>query len=96
MSKFKLMTVVFKTLQGNGPHYLQTNLKIKTFQRTNRRSNTKDIILTVPFNKRKTYAVYGSTHTAASHWNNLPECIRLDENVRTFMKLLKTHWPTTP
>ena len=28
-SKFKLLTVVFKTLQGNGPGYLQTKLNIK-------------------------------------------------------------------
>ena len=54
-TKFKLLTIVFKTLQGNGPGYLQTKLKTKTYQMTTRRSTAKDITLNTPFNKRKTY-----------------------------------------
>ena len=62
------MTIVFKTLQGNRPGYLQTNLKTKTYQRTTRRATAKDITLNAPVNKRKTYDVHGLTPTAASHW----------------------------
>ena len=90
-TKFKLLAIVFKTLQGNGPGYLQTKLKTKTYQRTTRRSTATDIALNVPFNKRKTYGDHGFTHTAASYWNNLPEYIRLAGDIRTFKRLLKTH-----
>ena len=76
-TRFKLLTIVFKTLQGNGPGYLQTKLKTKTYQRTTRRSTAKGITLNAPFNKRKTYGDCGFTHTAAAHWNNLPGYIRL-------------------
>ena len=91
-TKFKLMTIVLKALQGNGPGYLQTKLKTKTYQRTTRRSTAKGITLNAPFNKRKTYADCGFTQTAASHWNKLPEYIRLAEDIRTFKRLLKTHY----
>ena len=53
-TKFKLMTVVFKNVQGNGPGYIQTKLKTKTYQRTTKRSTAKSITLHAPFNKRKT------------------------------------------
>ena len=86
------MTLVFKTLQGNGPGYLQTKLKTKTYQRTTRRSTAKGITLNAPFNKRKTYGDSGFTYTAESHWNNIPEYIRLAGDIRTFKRLLKTHY----
>ena len=37
-TRFKLLAIVFKTLQGNGPGYLQAKLNTKTHQRTTRRS----------------------------------------------------------
>ena len=64
----------------------------KTYLRTTRRSIAKCETLNVPFNKRKTYGDHGFTHTAASDWNNLLEYIRLAANIRTFKKLLKTHY----
>ena len=30
-ARFKLLIIIFKTLQGNGPGYLQTKLKTKTY-----------------------------------------------------------------
>ena len=86
------MTIVFKTFQGNGSDHLQTKHKIKTYQRTTMESNTKGIILTVPFNKRQTYADHGFAHTAASHWHNLLKYNGLAEDVGTFKKLLITHY----
>ena len=91
-TKFKLLTIVFKTLQGNGPGYLQAKLITKMYQRTTRRSTAKGITLNAPFNKRKTYGDHGFTHTASSHWNKLPEYIRLAGDIRTFKRLLKTHY----
>ena len=52
MAKFKLLTIVFKTLQGNGPSYLQAKLNTITYWRTTRRSTTKGITLKAPFNKK--------------------------------------------
>ena len=52
-TKFKLLTTVFKTLQGNGPGHLQAKLKTKTYQRTTRRSTAKGITLNALLNKRK-------------------------------------------
>ena len=82
-TKFKLLTIVLKTLQGNGPVYLQTKLKIKTYQKTTRRPTAKDITLNTPFNMWKTYGDHGFIHTAASHWNSLPEYIRLAGDITT-------------
>ena len=72
-TKFKLLTIVSKTLQGNGPSYLQTKLNTMSYQRTTRRSTTKGITLNAPFNKRKTYGDSGFTYTAATHWNTSGE-----------------------
>ena len=40
-TKFKLLTIVFKPLQGNGPSYLRRKLNSMTYHRTTRRSTTK-------------------------------------------------------
>ena len=91
-TKFKLLTIVFKTLQGNGPSYLQTKLYIITYWRTTRRSTTKGITLKAPFNKKKTYGDHGFTYTATSHWNMLPEYIKQTGDISTLKRLLKTHY----
>ena len=91
-TKFKLLTTVFKTLQGNGPSYLQTKLNTITYHRTTRRLTTKGITLKAPFNKKKTQGNCGFTHTAATHRNKLPEYIRQTEDISTFKRLLKTHY----
>ena len=90
-TKFKLLTVVFKTLEGNGPSYLQTKFNTITYQRTTRRSTTKGITLKAPFNK-KTYSDCGFTYTAASHWNMLSEHIKLTRDISTFKRLFKTYY----
>ena len=74
-TKFKLLTIVFKTLQGNGPSYLKTKLNT-TYKRTTGRLTTKGITLKALFNKKKTQGDCGFTYTAATHWNKLPEYIR--------------------
>ena len=88
-TKFKLLTIVFKTLQGNGPSYLQTKLNTMTYQRTTRRSTTKGITLKAPYNKKKTQDDPGFTYTAVTHWNRLPEYIRQSEDISSFKRLLK-------
>ena len=91
-TKYKLLTIVFNTLQGNGPSYLQTKLNTMTYQRTTRRLTTKAITLKAPFNKMKLRVITGFTYTAATHRNKLPEYIKQTENISTFKRLLKTHY----
>ena len=91
-TKFKLLTIVLKTLQGNGPSYLQRKLNSMTYHGTTRRLTTKGITLKVPFNKKKTQGDCGFSHTAATHWNKLPEYIRPTEDISIFRRLLKTHY----
>ena len=91
-AKFKLLTIVFKTLQGNGPSYLQSKLNTMTYHRTTRKLTTRDITLKVPFNKKKTQGDCGFSHTAAIHWNKLPDYIRQTEDISIFRRLLKTHY----
>ena len=91
-TKFKLLTIEFKTLQGNGPSYLQTKLNTMTYQRTTRRLTTKGITLKAPFNKKKTYGDCRFTYTAATHWNMLPQYIRQTKDISTFKRMLKTHY----
>ena len=91
-TKFKLVTIVFKTLQGNGPGYLQTKLNTMTYHRTTGRLTTKGITLKAPFNKKKTQGDHRFTYTAATHWNKLPEYIRQTEDISTFKRLLKTYY----
>ena len=86
-TKFKLLTIVFKTLQGNGPSYLPRKLNSMTYHRTTRRLTTKGITLKVPFNKKKTQGDHGFSHTAATHWNKLPEYIRQTEDISIFTLL---------
>ena len=78
-TKFKLLTIVFKTLQGNGQSYLQTKLNTMTYHRTTRRLTTKGIPLKAPFNKKRTQDNCGFTYTTETHWNKLPEYIRQTE-----------------
>ena len=91
-TKFKLLTIVFKTLQGNGPSHLRRKLNSMTYRRTTRRSTTKCITLEVPFNKKKTQGDRGFSHTAATHWNKLPEYIRQTDDISIFRRLLKTYY----
>ena len=91
-TKFELLTIVFKTLQGNSPSYFQTKLNTMTYQRTTRRLTTKGITIKAPFNKKKTQCDHGFTYTAATHWNKLPEYITKTEDISTFKRLLETHY----
>ena len=67
-------------------------LKSMTCHRTTRILTTKGITLKVPFNIRKTQGDRGFSHTAATHWNKLPEYIRQTKDISIFRRLLKTHY----
>ena len=50
---FKLLTIVYNTLQREAPQYLQEKLKQKLFPRCTRQSASAGITLDVPFNRKK-------------------------------------------
>ena len=66
-TKFKLLTIVFKTIQGNGPSYLWRKLISMTYHKTTRRSTTKGITLEVPFNKKRRLRVIVDSHIQQQH-----------------------------
>ena len=90
--RFKLLTIVYKTLHGNGPAYLRNRLKIKNNTRGTRMTSCSTLYLEVPFNKRRTVADRGFSYMAAQHWNVLPNHIKTANNLQQFKKLLKTYF----
>ena len=89
---FKLLTVVFNTLQGNAPQYLKEKLQQKQFPRLTRQSTSAGITLDTPFNRRKSLADRGFSYAAAKYWNDLPDHIKTAEDINKFKSLLKTHF----
>ena len=55
-SCFKLVTIVYKTLQGIGPTYLRKRLKIKNNIRNTWLSSSTSLYIDVPFNKKRSVA----------------------------------------
>ena len=49
---FKLLTIVYNTLQGNAPQYLKEKLKWKQFPRSTRQSTSSGVTLDIPFNRK--------------------------------------------
>ena len=89
---FKLLTVVFNTLQGNAPQYLKEKLQQKQFPRLTRKSTSSGITLDTPFNRRKSLADRGFSYAAAKYWNDLLDHIKTAEDINKFKSLLKTHF----
>ena len=50
---FKVLTIVYNTVQGKVPQYLCEKLKQKHFPRTTRQSTSSSITLDIPFNRKK-------------------------------------------
>ena len=88
--EFKVMTMVFKCLVGDGPPYLNCLLSKYMPERENMRSENT-LLLRVPDNEdrytRRTFAWY-----APKRWNKLPVTIRTLPTLSRFKKALKTHY----
>ena len=89
---FKVLTIVYNTLQGKASPYLREKLKQKHFPRTTRQSTSSGITMNIPFNKKKIILDRGSIYAAPKYWNDLPEYIRKAKNIKEFKSLLKTHF----
>ena len=78
---FKLFTIVYNTLHGNGPQYLVEKLQQK-FPRLTRKSTSSGTTLDIPFNRKKSLADRGFSYAAAVYWNDLPDHIRTAEDIK--------------
>ena len=70
-STFKLLTIVYNTLHGNGPQYLEEKLQQKKFPRLTRKLTSSGVTLDIPFNRKKSLADRGFSYAAAIYWNDL-------------------------
>lgn len=89
--EFKCLCVVYKSLKGQAPMYLQKLFKLKDKSNYGLRSNSKILELDVPRTKRKTFADRSISVAGAKMWNALPNCIKESENLEIFKKNVKTY-----
>ena len=88
----KLPTLVYKSLKGNAPKYLQDLLHKHQPGRDGLRSgNALGIALTVPRTKHKTFADRSFSVAGPRLWNSLPHHIRTIDNLDSFKAKLKIH-----
>ena len=89
---YKLMTIMYKTLDEQEPQYLFNKLSFKTSKLTTRQSSANSKQLVVPFNRKRTQGDRGFSFTGPSYWNQLPNHIKEADNFGKFKKLLKIHY----
>ena len=82
--KFKLCLLVYKTLNGMAPSYLEEMIILRL---SNLRGNRDAGLLKIPIKPEKT--IY---YQMCVTWNSLPSTIRFSKNVDTFKRELKTHY----
>ncbi len=87
--KYKVLLVVYKSINGLAPPYLDKFLVQYSSGRENLRSGDDPLLLSIP----RTIRNYGdkSFHAAAPRlWNSLPATLRNSSSVTVFRKQLKT------
>ena len=89
--RFKVLTLVYKSLRGQSPKYLRTMLELHTSERTGMRSERIYQRLKVPVVKLKTFAARSFSVVAPQWWNELPNNIKQSDNVEMFKSKLKTY-----
>ena len=72
----KVLTLVFKAIRGESPHYIQHLLEMKTNNREGLRSERKYKEWIVPRMKRKTFADRSFSIQGPKWWNELPDNIK--------------------
>ena len=86
---FKVLLLVYKALQGQGPEYLQELLTL--YQPTRSLRSASGNILIEPEcdyadTRKRAFGI-----CAPILWNDLPKCIRNKESLEMFKCALKTH-----
>ena len=85
---FKVLTLVYKSLHGLAPVYLQDLVYLHTPGRSLRSANQRQ--LSVPSVRTTTYGDRTFSKAAAVLWNGLPTELRSCVNINSFRSTLKT------
>ena len=85
--KFKLLLLVFKSLNGMAPDYMRKKLLLKN---DNGLRSSGQNILVVPKANKKSYGDRRFSVAGPKHWNHLPKSLRMASSLDTFKSRLKT------
>ena len=89
--KFKILTLMFKCLRGEGLHYLYDLLVENKPSRQGLRSQKLSCLLVIPRTKYKTFASRAFSTATPTLWNSLPDNLRIIDSFLTFKSQLKTY-----
>ena len=81
---YKLMAIVYKTLNECEPQYLADKLSFKTLDITTGYNTLNNKQLDVPFNSKRTQGDRGFSFIGPNYWNQLPNYIKEAENLGKF------------
>ena len=87
--EYKILTLVFKSINNLAPVYLIEMFKFKEKSAINLRSYS-DIHLEVPRVKKQTFAARSISYAGPLLWNNLPPSLKYSRDFDEYKKLLKT------
>ena len=89
--KHKVLTLLYKSLRGEGPAYLSDLVELHPGGREGLRSSSIHQRLKVPFTQRKTFAGRSYSVVAPLWWNDIPNFIKLSDSTDIFKARLKTY-----
>ena len=89
--KYKVLTLVFRSLHGLAPNYLCELISVVDSRRPGLRSESKVNLLRVPFAKHSTFADRGFSVYGPKSWNELTDDLRTTNNYNAFKKKLTTY-----
>ena len=87
----KVLSLMYKSLNGMTPQYLQDLITLGPVARLGLRSEKSFQQLVIPFTKRKTLASKAFSSVASMWWKQLPTDIKKSQNIECFKAKLKTH-----
>ena len=88
---FKIACLVYQSLNGLAPSYLQELISVREAKYASRSSHN-GILLNIPATKHKTFADRSFYVAGPKVWNGLPLHVREATNYSMFKKHLKTHY----
>ena len=89
--QYKIIMLVYKSVHGRAPSYLQAMCLIKQSSYNLRRSTCSDTSLVIPFIKHSTLGGRAFAHSGPVLWNSLPIALRESVSLEVFKAKLKTH-----
>ena len=87
----KVLTFVYKTLNGDAPEYMKVLLKEHIPYRSSLISGNSYKVLCIPHTHRQIFATSSFSMAGPTYLNALPEDIKKSGDVATFKQKLKTH-----